>query len=424
MMDNDAVTRLREEQMEDGFFSPDYDGYCISNIVPSIKSFFGLDVDRPTLPEDVFDGIEQDREKVVFVLVDGFGFDQWEAYGDRFELFSTSKREGTVTPLTSIFPSTTAAALTTLNTGLTPQEHGVPEYTIFMEELQEVVRPLPMTTVDGFPVQLGTDDTLFRGETIYRQMDGEDIPAFSFVRNEIAGSQYTAATHDGSEIVPYMNLADMAVKLRKHLEEVDGPAYFYVYISFVDTAAHEHGPGSEEHVAQLAAISRVFEEELFDGLDTSVAEDVLWMLSADHGQVGVAPEKTLYLGDIEGLDRYYRESAQGFSIPPTGGARDVFMHIEDGNVDAAIGLLEEQLGDAAAVWRMEEALERGLFGRGEVVDEFRSRTGDLLLLPDEGRTIWYEHVEGEQFDLEGHHGGLSEREMLVPFVAAGLEDLL
>jgi hypothetical protein len=66
----------------------------------------------------------------------------------------------------------------------------------------------------------------------------------------------------------------------------------------------------------------------------------------------------------------------------------------------------------------------GLFGKGKPKKEFYERVGNLLILPYKNHTIWYEHIKGKKFDLLGHHGGLSEDEMLVPFAIAKLSNLL
>jgi predicted AlkP superfamily pyrophosphatase or phosphodiesterase len=86
--------------------------------------------DTPTLPTDVLDGIDQEPvETSPFVFVDGFGYDQWCRIEDdqhlRTPMLSAFSERGTVTPLTTIFPSMTAAAIPTIKTGQYPVEHGL-----------------------------------------------------------------------------------------------------------------------------------------------------------------------------------------------------------------------------------------------------------------------------------------------------------
>jgi hypothetical protein len=64
-----------------------------------------------------------------------------------------------------------------------------------------------------------------------------------------------------------------------------------------------------------------------------------------------------------------------------------------------------------------------LFGLGEVGNEFFDRVGNLLILPYENETVWFEHFKGRKFSLHGHHGGLNENEMLVPLAVTQLSNL-
>jgi hypothetical protein len=70
-----------------------------------------------------------------------------------------------------------------------------------------------------------------------------------------------------------------------------------------------------------------------------------------------------------------------------------------------------------------EAVRQGLFGVGWEHPQFKSRAGNLLILPYYNQTIWYEHFEGKKYDKNGMHGGLTPEEMLVPLAVARLSAL-
>ena len=112
----------------------------------------------------------------------------------------------------------------------------------------------------------------------------------------------------------------------------------------------------------------------------------------------------------------------------------MFLHIKPERLDEMVDYLSEKLGTKAVVMKTEDAIEQGLFGTGKEAPCFRDRVGNLLILPTGANTIWYRHTiikeedgtekKRKKFDLLGHHGGLSEEEMLVPFGAARLSDLI
>ena len=74
--------------------------------------------------------------------------------------------------------------------------------------------------------------------------------------------------------------------------------------------------------------------------------------------------------------------------------------------------------------RTDEAINMGLFGMGNPRKEFRDRVGNILILPYDNNTIWYEHVKGQKVEMLGHHGGLSKEEMLIPFGIGKVSNLI
>ena len=109
---------------------------------------------------------------------------------------------------------------------------------------------------------------------------------------------------------------------------------------------------------------------------------------------------------------------------PWGSLRDIYISVQPEKLDEVFSFLTRALESRALVLRTEDALSRGLTGRGPLHPQFRSRTGDILVLPDDDLTVWYEHTRGRKFSLLGMHGGLSPDEMLVPLAVAPLDRLV
>ena len=78
---------------------------------------------------------------MVLFLIDGFGWRFFEKFQDAPFLQQTT-RTGTVTKLTSQFPSTTAAHITTIHTGMPVGEHGIFEWYYYEPTLDRVIAPL------------------------------------------------------------------------------------------------------------------------------------------------------------------------------------------------------------------------------------------------------------------------------------------
>ncbi len=75
--------------------------------------------------------------RVVLVVLDALGLrmlqEMWASEGD--DAFSDLAGAGLMAPLTSVFPSTTDAALMSLSTGRPPAEHGWLAYIMYLREI-------------------------------------------------------------------------------------------------------------------------------------------------------------------------------------------------------------------------------------------------------------------------------------------------
>src|ERR1700688_1219665 len=105
---------------------PDYGGACLSSVVPALLSALSGAVgasERPDVPAWVPAPVQGARQVVLLVL-DGLGWDQLQASGTA----APTLRAATGGPITSVAPTTTATALTSITTGVPPAVHGVVGY--------------------------------------------------------------------------------------------------------------------------------------------------------------------------------------------------------------------------------------------------------------------------------------------------------
>ncbi len=181
---------------------------------------------------------------------------------------------------------------------------------------------------------------------------------------------------------------------------------------------------SYPYYAELSVFSFLLKKELIEKIDRNFANETLFLITGDHGQLKVLPQKTIYLNKYRELVKAFQKSKKKKPILPTGSPRDVFLHIEKSKLDRVYDFLSNKLKGKAKVIKTEEAIKMGLFGRGKPREEFYDRAGNLLILPYKNHTIWYEHIKGKKFEFLGHHGGLSKEEMLVPFAITKLSNLL
>ncbi|MDE1853980.1 MAG: alkaline phosphatase family protein [Thaumarchaeota archaeon] len=410
-----------------GAVRPDYSGYCLSNVPSTILSLFGISHPRPTLPKDALGDVEASGvENVILVLCDGLGYNEWTSQAGKGFIGALSKK-GSVRPMTTVFPSTTAAALTTVSTGLTPQEHGLPEWFVYIQELGEIIVTLPFTRVGdtGRDTLEGVFDprALFDGPTIFQRLQAEGVKCMSLTSKVLANTAYTRVSRAGSDVTPYTTASDMTVSLRRLVEKSRGRNLFYAYWSYVDTLEHIYGPNTDEAEVEASLFSHAFQEGFLSRLGKDAAKKTLVLVTADHGQLNVDPEKTLYMNRFRKLARNLHRNPSGKTIPLWGSARDSYMWVDEPKLEETKDYLEKKLEGVASVLTTEDAIDQGLFGINKPSKKFRRRVGNLMVLPHGNKTVWFRYRKGDALDLRGHHGGMTKDEMTIPLAAARVSDI-
>lgn len=388
------------------FVQPRYDGGGFAGIPARIRN---------ELKRNAYDA-------VVLFLVDGLGWRFTERFQDT-PFLKRLNRNGRVEKLTSQFPSTTAAHVTTIHTGLTVGQSGVFEWFYYEPLLDRMIAPL----LFSFAGDKGRDTlkpagvqarSLYPNHTLYQTLGNEGVRSHVFGVRDYTPSTYSNVVMQGAKLHGFKTLPEALVNLGLLLEKKSAPAYIHFYFDKIDGLCHEYGPTAPQVEAEIEAFLLVM-ESFFERTFTGKKKKVLFLMTADHGAMQVDPKTTIFLNThprFTGVERFIRPNRQGQLLVPAGSARDMFLYIKDGMLAEAQSFLSERLEGQASVALVSEMMEAGYFGP-EVSRELRSRIGDLVILPHEGESVWwYEKGRFEQ-RFYGHHGGLSREEMEIPLFA-------
>jgi hypothetical protein len=413
LMINDH-TLGRFAPLGDRLLKPIYDDYSFANIPATAHYLLTGERTGRLLPADCFGGSYPEPERIVLVFVDSFGWEFWQRWQGASRIMRRVAKDGVLTPISALFPSTTAASVTTINTGLLPAEHGVYEWNMYVPAFGEVIQSLPFSTLDAAPGSAalkGHDprELLDPPETAHQRLARAGVASIQVASRTYAGSPYNRIASAGAEIVPYGTLAEALVALEAVVNGRAGKAFINFYWAGLDTAAHIHGPGSAVHEAEVIA----FWAALDQLMGRRQRPGTLWLFTADHGHVGLPREQTLYVNRRwPELRRCLNTSPSGNTIWPCGSPRDMFLHIRPEHRAEALGLLQHGLAGIADVMTVDAAVAAGLFGAAGVSAETRRRIGDILVLPHLGHFIWW-HEDGLISNrLNGHHGGLTAEEVV------------
>ncbi|MGE5188361.1 MAG: alkaline phosphatase family protein [Betaproteobacteria bacterium] len=419
-------------QVVNEFVYPQYDENCISQIPDSILKLFGIRKlnDNRGFDDPLLKPVLPDRvSKVVLLVIDGFGFNQFLHYHKENPFLSKLVRNGEVYPKTSVFPSQTTNALTTLNTGLTPQQHGLFEYFVFLKNIG-IVNALRFErlgkTQSRSLIEEGLDPNilLYKSRTIHETLAENCVPSFTHMNASNALNICSKLIFRGSQITPSPNAFETTSALRRNLEaNRDKNAYFFVHLETLDTISHIYGPGSFQYQAELSWLTYLLNKELVEKIDLQTAKETLILVTADHGAVNVNPAETTYLNYLPKTLLNLKCGPDRKPIMPTGSPREVFLHIKENKLQETKDWLTQKISGKAQVLETSEAVESGLFGSGDPSQSVLDRLGNLMILPCGNGTVWFESPGGCKLTYLGQHGGLSGQEMLVPFGAACLSNL-
>jgi hypothetical protein len=401
--------------MPNNFIKPQYDS----------GGFAGL----PQRIRDWLTGSEK-YDAVVLFVIDGFGWRFVEKFQEAPFLKQVT-RQGQVEKITSQFPSTTAAHLTTIHTGMPVGEHGIFEWIYYEPTLDAVIAPL-LFSFSG----TGERDTLkavgakprrlLPEATLYRSLKKQGVTSTILLHREYTPGTYSNVVFAGAEAHGYRDLPEALVTLSQLLEKTSStraqsgtssPAYFLLYYEKIDAVSHDHGPGSPQTEAEIL-IFLLMMEQIFQKSTACNGKKILCLLTADHGQVETDPQTTIYLNResrFAGVEKFLKTNREGKLIVPSGSARDFFLYIREGMVDEAQAFLSDRLEGQAEIRKVADLITEGYFGP-IISAKFPPRAGDLVILPYRCEAVWWYEKDKFEQRFRGHHGGLTPQEMEIPLL--------
>lgn len=423
MLNSQSIQKVDRSIFSRVFRKPLYASYCFSRIPATIYSLFTNNNTDDMLPPDVLGSYKNQYSKIVFILVDSFGWSYFEKYKDKHPALQRFIRKGVVSKLTSQFPSTTPVHVTTINTGLSVGESGVYEWFYYEPQLDAVIAPLLFSYAGDQDRETlrptGIDpQQLFPTRTLYSDLSASGIASYVFLPAEFAYSSYNRCMTTGvTQMTPFISIGEGLVLLTQAIIQEQQRAYYYFYYGKIDSMGHMYGPDSPQVEAEVDVFFTALERQLLTVLDGKVA-DTLLLISADHGQAAIDPHTTMYINNVfPQITKYLKTTHQGRPIIPAGSCRDMFLHVNDASIDEVMSQLGSLLKDRALVRRTSELIQEGFFGDTAPSQVFLSRVGNVAILPFQKESVWwYEKDIFEQKNF-GHHGGLTPDEMDIPFMA-------
>lgn len=361
---------------------PNYDRSILS-IASSVLNHFGVkDCQHKTLPE--FDKLlEKDYKNIIVILFDGLGTSSLNYHLEENDFL----RKHYVTDISSVFPSTTVAATTSILSGYSPLECGWLGWDLYFEEIGENVAVFKNTLQrNGEPAA--------KYNVAHRYIPYKNVMQ-RIEKVKGRKSAYCVAFFSKYRIRSVEDICKTIYKLSKKRKK----KYIYAYWHQPDGAMHGHGVTSPEAHKEILHINSEVEKLC------SKLKDSLVIITADHG---LCDSVNLFLED-------YPELYDMLKIPPSiEPGRAMSLFIKDGLQEEFKKEFNRLFGDSFRLMTKEEVFSENILGFGTPHPRTSGFVGDFLAIATTEKTLF---TAREEHEFVGVHAGLTEEEMTVPFIA-------
>ena len=354
---------------------PALDGASVAGIVPAL---FGR-VDDGWIPETA-----RAAESVVLLVLDGLG---WSAVQDHAPMMPRlTGMDGAA--ITTVAPSTTATALTSIATGLAPAQHGVVGYRMLVGD--DVLNVLRWSSANRGRSPEPNDVQR------YAPFLGREVPVIT--RTEFRETGFTRAHLRGTRFAGWHTTVGLIEQCVRAVEARE--PFVYAYYPGVDAVAHEFGLRDGVFARELAFADRLV-GELVDALPAHAAV----LVTSDHGQVHLEAESWIDIPELGEL-----------TTAMAGDGRFRYLYARPGGGRELLARARELVSDRAWVWSRAEVLELGLLG-DDATGTVAGRIGNVVLAAREPVAFVDPALPNER-TLRSGHGSLTPDEMYVPLLAA------
>ena len=344
----------------------------------------------------------EDCSTVILLLIDGMGCAQLNTLVPGGWL----QRQQCAT-LSSVFPSTTTAAITTLMTGLPPSQHSLLAWHVWAPEAGCIATPLPLRSHWASGEVPDSDTLAARLYSRPSALQGQGRQQYVLQPQYIADSHYSRHHGGQAQHLPWRSYDELFASLGA-LAATPQRKFVYAYIPDLDSLMHGKGTTHPKAQALLARLQQHCAE-----LAATLPASCKLVITADHGQMDIPPERLLFLNDYPALAALLRQ-------PLSGEPRAAICHVKPGMAQAFRTAFEHTLGHIAWCLPAADVIAHGWFGPPPHHPLLGERAGDfVLLMKDNWGLLHMVNNDEKRPPLLGNHGGLSAAEMQVPLIVCG-----
>lgn len=380
-------------------FLPDYRGGSIVNLMASISEACG-GAKTPYKALDALPAFDLERARnIILIVIDGLGYNFLMRHtGSRL-------REHVRARITSLFPSTTATAITAFLTGVAAQQHGLTGWFTWFKETGSVIAPLPFRSrYGGRPLnESGIEPAkLFTAPPLF---DTFQAPAIVISPKNIVHSPFNVRHSGRAQRIGYDGSRQFFREIEAAAKAHPKRKFIYAYYPELDSLAHIHGIATHQVADLFSKLDSLFGAFLgaMSGSESAI------VVCADHGFIDI--EHTIEMEKHPALARM-------LMLPLCGERRVAYCYVRRGCEEEFKAYVNDHLSEYFEVRESSSLIDEGWFGLDTPHPALYERAGDFALIAKRHYAIkdWV-HGESRHHHI-GAHGGVSEDEMFVPLVHA------
>ena len=383
---------------------PDYKN-SIVNLVSSILETYDVKTDHPPLKQLDTKTLKTKKNIILYIL-DGFGMNLL----NKFATSSKFLNKNLISPITSVFPSTTSAAITSIISGKTPWEHGAIGWTLYFKEFAKNIDYLPNWDSITYKTQNAKKYNIIDyigADNIFNKISNtaHDIQQFYLTHKELSQSSNILRNSGTAEIIPYQDSKHLYKTLNKLILKSNSTRkLIFVYSSSPDNIEHHHGVYADEVEKFIQETDSALEKLSLQlkGTDTTI------LISADHGLIDV--DKYFYVNeDVKLFD--------SMIMPTFPEPRFISFFVKKHKMKQFEEAFQKY-EDKFLLFERDEFLKHKFLGNGKMHPKIDDFIGDYMAIAISDSAMKSIYMQNGKWKKEfyAHHAGLTEDEMLVPLI--------
>ena len=338
-------------------------------------------------------------KNIILIILDGLGYEFLQKYGKNSFLHQNLKGK-----MTSVFPSTTASAITSFATGLAPQQHGLTGWFVYLEEIKRITAVLPLIVRGEKKVMKISRKKTKEIYNFKSFSENINVPSYTITHKDYINSAYNKSIGKNSKGVPYKTLAGFFRKIKETAFCNSKRKYIYAYWGGLDSACHKHGVESTEAKKHFRELDKRIQLLIKHLKNTTV------VITADHGLIDTKEENKIIR-----LENY-PEMQSCLELPLSGDPRAAYCYVNKSKTRQFEFYVKKEFSKACWLYKSGDLIKKNYFGLQKPNKNLSKRVGNYTLIMKDNYII-KDFVQGEeQKNFIGNHGGISREEMFVPLI--------